>query len=185
MIDFHQQRHSRRDREQLLDRLAQPVKADLDVGKFTSLAQKLVRNHRIQWDAEDVIRSKYDDDHTAASLKRRIDELNSTRVSLVGELDQMIACSLIQTNPYAPLHTETIGSVIDRLIIASIRVQSLYQKLFKNEGEESRSRFEAASQQLEELSTAYDTLVSEVRSGKRRVPAWRALKTYNESQRNA
>jgi hypothetical protein len=132
-------------------------------------AKRLAAHHTDQWSAEMISRDPTADDRMVAAAKRSIDLLNRARVDLVAEIDTWIE-RIICDPATAPLHTETIGSVIDRLAIAWVRCQRLSQG----------DRQALALRQFEELAHAYDDLVLEVHEGRRRVPRWRALKSYGE-----
>lgn len=138
------------------------------------LGRQLAVNHQNQWDAEDFCR---DPTATAAEVgktKRHIDELNERRVALVERIDEAIESRL---SPAAglSLHTETIGSVVDRLAIAWVRTNNLTGR------PDQRDRARAALRQMNELATAYDDLVRDLVKGHRRLPAWRTLKSYGST----
>ncbi|MFD1537578.1 DUF4254 domain-containing protein [Nonomuraea guangzhouensis] len=148
-------------------------RGDAGDGVMTGIACRLRWHHDEQWQAEDQSRDAADDDEVLAKIKRHIDTMNLTRSRLVDELDAWLTECLSQ-NLSAPLHTETLGSVVDRLSIAWVRADRLGRR------EDGGSRSQHAARQLEELAHAYDVLVSEIRAGSRRVPDWRALKSYGE-----
>ncbi|WNV86677.1 DUF4254 domain-containing protein [Umezawaea sp. Da 62-37] len=129
------------------------------------LVGELAAGHREQWSAED--RSRCGGPVEVAVAKRRIDELNARRVALVDRLNEHVAAYAPACRAGAALHTETVGSVIDRLVIAVVRAQRV-----------DRARAEIAATQLRELAAAYDGLLAEVAAGQRRLPGWTALKTY-------
>ncbi|WP_020014163.1 DUF4254 domain-containing protein [Promicromonospora sukumoe] len=134
------------------------------------LAGHLASQHQRQWDAETISRDTTAADATVAASKRTIDSLNTARVTVVEQIDDYVAsCSTAPDD--APLHTETVGSVIDRLAIAWVRANKLIDA-----GAKDRAR--QALHQLRELAAAYDDLVRDVTGGARRVPAWRHLKQY-------
>lgn len=135
------------------------------------LAAQLAVNHRQQWHAEDVCRRSQASETDIAAAKRLIDHLNGVRVHLVGRIDEGLIRG-IRFPGAAPLHTETLGSVIDRLAIAWVRSNVMASRW------EGRDRARAALAQLAELAHAYDDLVREVAAGHRRLPAWRPLKDY-------
>ena len=143
-------------------------------GILPKVAFQLRCHHDEQWQAEDLSRKAADDDRVLADIKRRIDRMNVIRSGLVDELDAWLSQYLSQ-NPAAPLHTETLGSVVDRLCIAWVRADRLGRV-----GPGSRGR--RAAEQLRELAHAYDLLVAEVIAGRRRVPEWQALKSYGEDR---
>jgi len=126
--------------------------------------------HRRQWQAENDCRGPAATVELIAATKQLIDSLNHRRVELVESVDRWAAQHVPQSAG-ATLHTETLGSVIDRLAIASVRAANLAVQ-----GEVERAYL--ACEQLFELGTAYDSLLDDVRAGRRRVPSWRMLKTY-------
>ena len=134
------------------------------------MANALAAVHRQQWQAENDCRAATSPVELIAATKQLIDVFNDRRVGLVESIDRWAARQVPQRAD-ATLHTETFGSVIDRLAIASIRATNL-----AGQGEAERARL--AHEQLHELGTAYDSLLDDVLAGYRRVPAWRTLKTY-------
>lgn len=152
--------------------------ADAPSCEVLSAAAALVANHGSQWLEEDVSRSPGAADHEVAASKRRIDALNSRRVVLVERID-----AWVEAHPApaagAVLHTETLGSVVDRLAIAWVRAHNLAADTAGDGG-----RALLAARQLEELAAAYDDLVRDVRAGRRRLPTWRPLKTYAAGRRS-
>lgn len=142
---------------------------DRDDG-ILAAAGHLAATHQRQWVAEDACRLPGAPVEEVGRLKRRIDELNARRTGLVEQID-IWAEERVRRSGDALLHTETLGSVIDRLAIAWVRAGSLDMA-----GDRLRARL--ARRQLAELAEAYDGLVREVAAGCRRLPAWRPLKTY-------
>ncbi len=141
---------------------------------LTNIAQQLRRHHEAQWQAEDSSRKSADDDQLLAAIKRQIDDLNMTRSRLVDEIDAW-AAEHIDQNSDGALHTETLGSVIDRICIAWVRADRL------REVPNAESRAHLADRQLRQLSEAYDQLLGELVRGWRRVPVWKTMKSYGES----
>jgi hypothetical protein len=135
------------------------------------LAVRLAHQHQDQWVAETVSRDPMATAEQIAASKRTIDALNAGRAILIELLDEHIAERISGGADQAPLHTETVGSVIDRLGIAWVRASSLLDS-------GAKVRASQALNQLRELATAYDDLVREITAGTRRVPAWRLLKQY-------
>ncbi|MGC4792920.1 DUF4254 domain-containing protein [Micromonospora saelicesensis] len=140
------------------------------------VASRLASHHREQWAAETISRDPSADDHAVADAKRSIDRLNATRVALIGEVDSWVE-QVIQPPRGAPLHTETIGSVIDRLAIAWVRWRRFSETAHLGLRDVDPP---LALQQFTELSEAFDTLVLDIHEGRRRVPPWRTLKSYRE-----
>lgn len=135
------------------------------------LATRLAHQHQDQWTAETVSRNPSATIEQIAASKRAIDALNARRAALIELLDEHAATRVSAGAGQAPLHTETVGSVIDRLAIAWVRANNLLAS-----GPRVRAR--QALDQLRGLAAAYDDLVREITAGTRRVPAWRLLKQY-------
>jgi hypothetical protein len=137
-------------------------------------ANYLAAHHQRQWQAEDASRAPNASAEDITTSKRLIDELNAQRVVLVEQIDLHVS-SQIRSRADASLHTETLGSVVDRLAIAWVRANNL----INTNGARDQARL--ALRQLAELAEAYDDLVRDVATGNRRLPAWRLLKTYRST----
>lgn len=137
---------------------------------IVQVAALLAGHHQQQWTAEDVSRAPRASDADVAASKRTIDGLNMARVDLVDQIDEWVS-RRVHSRETASLHTETLGSVVDRLAIAWVRSNNL-----TTSGPSDRARL--ALTQLVELADSYDDLVRDIASGQRRLPAWRQLKSY-------
>lgn len=137
-------------------------------------ANDLAAHHQRQWHAEDASRAPGASGEDIAASKRLIDALNARRVALVEQIDDWVATQ-IHSRADASLHTETLGSVIDRLAIAWVRANSLINT------NDARDLARLALRQLAELAGAYDDLIRDIAAGHRRLPAWRPLKTYRST----
>lgn len=134
-------------------------------------ARELAARHQRQWDAEDRCRAVAASVTDVAVAKGVIDRLNAVRVALVEEIDLWVSAQVERRSDGA-LHTETLGSVIDRLAIAWVRAARL------GEGMTRDRRAGVAERQMWELASAYDDLIDDVDAGRRRLPLWRPLKSY-------
>ncbi|MGF6887277.1 hypothetical protein ABIA39_004412 [Nocardia sp. GAS34] len=94
-------------------------------------------------------------------------EIDRRRTELVMAIDDWISRSIPQHRLGATLHTETIGSVIDRIAEASVRAHHALMTLDAND-----EILHVAWHHLAELADAYDDLVADVLAGRRRLPAW-------------
>lgn len=128
----------------------------------------LAEHHAHQWRAEEVSRLPDVDTRVVGEVKRLIDALNGHRVALVARIEAAVD-RMVADSPRATLHTETLGSVVDRIAIAWVRAASV---------QEASDRV-VARQQLADLAAAYDGLVGEVLEGTRRLPRWRVRKHYD------
>lgn len=149
-----------------------PAKSVLEV------VQRLAENHDRQWDEEDECRDPATTTEMFAMLKHRIDGRNSDRTGFIQEIDRIVERWSGSGPEDVVLHTETLGCVVDRIVIARIRAM----KLGRGDGV-NELRAESAGRQFAELQLAYDALRDEVRHGRRRFPTWLPLKAYGESSR--
>ncbi|MDR7303507.1 DUF4254 domain-containing protein [Haloactinomyces albus] len=158
----------------VIEAFRQVVSTDHSGQIVLDIANDLASQHRRQWHAEDVSRADDTSAEDVAACKQLIDELNARRVALVERIDAW-AAQEIHSRADASLHTETLGSVIDRLAIAWVRTNNLINAT------DTRERARLALRQLAELADAYDDLVRDVVAGHRRLPAWRSLKSYRRT----
>lgn len=89
------------------------------------------------------------------------------RCELVMAIDDWMSRAVPQHRLGATVHTETIGSVIDRLAEAAVRAH--HALMTRNADDDE---LHSAWHRLAELADGYDDLLREVQAGRRRLPAW-------------
>lgn len=94
-------------------------------------------------------------------------EIDCRRSELVLAIDDWVLRGVPQHRLGASLHTETVGSVIDRMAEASVRAHHALMTLAAND-----EMLHSAWHHLAELADAYDDLVRDVLAGRRRLPEW-------------
>ncbi|GAB2669720.1 hypothetical protein GCM10027088_55520 [Nocardia goodfellowii] len=94
-------------------------------------------------------------------------EIERRRTELVMAVDDWVARSVPQHRLGATLHTETVGSVIDRLAESSVRAHHALMTLDAHD-----EMLHGAWHHLAELADAYDDLVRDIVAGRRRLPEW-------------
>ena len=94
-------------------------------------------------------------------------EIERRRIELVMGIDDWVARSVPQHRLGATLHTETVGSVIDRIAESSVRAHHALMTL-----DAHNEQLHVAWHHLAELADAYDDLVRDVLAGRRRLPEW-------------
>ncbi|MFJ4770541.1 DUF4254 domain-containing protein [Streptomyces uncialis] len=128
------------------------------------------------WDTEDRVRGALLSAAQVADGKREIDQLNAERNVLAERVDEVLGSLADAGRADAPLHTETLASVVDRLSVLTLRIWHSERAAARDEL--ARRRVPALHGQREELCAALDTLVGDVVAGRRRLPVPARFKLY-------
>ncbi|MGV9691280.1 DUF4254 domain-containing protein [Streptomyces sp. NPDC003444] len=143
------------------------------------LDDSVTRLHTVNgrlWDTEDRVRGALLSAAQVADCKREIDQLNAERNALAERADEVLGALADAGRADAPLHTETLASVVDRLSVLTLRIR--HSERAATRDELARRRVPALHGQREELCAALDALVSDVVAGRRRLPAPARFKLY-------
>lgn len=129
------------------------------------------------WTAEDNVRAATDTDTVA--YKRVIDQLNRKRNDLIDRIDEGFThlSALHPSRPSTPVHTETLGSALDRLSVVTLREQRAVL-LTQTDHAAAADRLPAIQAQRVELARSISDLAAEVQAGARRLPDGRKFKLY-------
>jgi hypothetical protein len=140
------------------------------------------------WHEEDKARDTDASDNEIASVKRKIDKFNSMRVNKIEEIDQILFEN-ISRNSDLPLNTESAGSVIDRLTIFVLKKIHMEIETNRKDSEielrkNCAEKLEMINRQIKDLASAYDFLIEEIKTGKRRYALYKQFKMYNDPELN-
>lgn len=166
---------------------------DVDLPE-TSLSRIVISQHRCNfdlWHEEDKAREPNVSDAVIAQVKRNIDKLNQARNDLITQIDELLAESLFlgHENQDAPWNSETVGSIIDRLSIASLKVFHMREQA---EREDANAEHIAACQeklsklfvQQKDLARALQEFVNAILVGQKQNRLYRQYKMYNDPALN-
>jgi cytidylate kinase len=128
------------------------------------------------WDTEDRVRGLLLSAAQVADCKREIDQLNAERNALAERADEVLGSLADASRTSAPLHTETLASVVDRLSVLTLRIWHSERAAARDEP--ASRRVPALHNQREELCAALDTLTADVLAGRRRLPSPARFKLY-------
>ena len=145
------------------------------------------------WHEEDQARKTGVGDDVIGRVKRRIDPLNQHRNDAMEALDEYVAARLrddgVEAPDDAPLHSEAVGSIVDRLSILSLKAYHMAEETRReNSGEAHRRQCEAKLRVLEEqradLAKALQELGADLSQGRKRFKVYRQMKMYNDPNLN-
>jgi len=142
----------------------------------------------IQWHEEDKARDNDSLDSVIVETKRKIDKSNDKRVNKIEEIDEILF-EKIYFNEEAPVNTESLGSVIDRLTILALKQNHMSYEANRNDStKEQRNKCQEKlfmiNKQMDDLIKAYNYLIMEIEMGKRRFVIYKQFKMYNDLDLN-
>ena len=160
-----------------------------------ALSALILQQHRFNfdlWHEEDKAREPDADDSVIAAVKRNIDALNQQRNDAITQIDILLEETLFEhlTSPAdLPWNSETIGSIIDRLSIASLKVFHM---------QEQADRVDAGAEHVElcnqkvgklkiqqaDLAQALQEFVADVIAGRKQNKLYHQFKMYNDPALN-
>jgi len=145
----------------------------------------------VQWHYEDIIRDPQIDPIAALKLKRQIDASNQDRTDMVEYIDSDFLNKYkdANTKENATINTESPAWGIDRLSILALKIYHMNEEATRQDASDSHR--EACQQKLEvlleqrvDLSTAIDTLLSDIEKGDKYMKVYKQMKMYNDDELN-
>jgi len=145
------------------------------------------------WHEEDRARDRQASDAVIAQVKRSIDRLNQQRSDAVERIDEWLSTALAQRGTRArndaPLNSETVGSIVDRLSILALKVYHMREETLRRDVEEShrekcRVRLAVLETQRADLASSLRLLMRELSTGAKRLKVYRQMKMYNDPTLN-
>jgi hypothetical protein len=158
----------------------------------TALWQAIEHNHRCNialWDEEDQARRRDVPDSAIAHSKRLIDGYNQRRNDAIERIDEQALAALPNLPETARLHSETVGNLIDRLSILSLKIFHMDRQTRRTDADAahhatSRERLARLIEQRADLAWCLDELVRGCLAGTLRFKVYRQFKMYNDPNFN-
>jgi Protein of unknown function (DUF4254) len=122
------------------------------------------------WHHEDAVRRAGAEDHDIARRKRCIDDLNARRNAAIEDIDASVL-DRFELNPSAPLHTETPGTIVDRLSVLALRIEHT------NRADRSDARRGVLDEQYDDLLGGLKGLLAGLQAGEVRFKLYRQFKS--------
>lgn len=150
------------------------------------------QNFRL-WHEEDIARSQDVGDARVAAVKRAIDGYNQCRNDLIEQLDDTLVAMLAEAGSRpesnARQHTETPGSVIDRLSIMSLRMFHMQEQIDRDgtnaeHREKARAKLRLCQEQYTDLAHSLELLIEDLVAGRACLKVYRQMKMYNDPSLN-
>ena len=145
----------------------------------------------VQWHYEDIIRDPHIDPVGALKLKRQIDASNQDRTDMVEYIDSYFLKEYknVQPKANATINTESPAWGIDRLSILALKVYHMEEEANRKDASEShraacQKKLDILLEQRDDLSTAIDTLLNDIKNGDKYMKVYKQMKMYNDDELN-
>ncbi len=145
----------------------------------------------VQWHYEDIIRDPQIDPVAALTLKRQIDASNQDRTDMVEYIDSYFLEQYQNVTPKddATINTESPAWGVDRLSILALKVYHMHEETVRSGASEEhkaacQKKYEVLLEQRADLSTAIDTLLSDIEKGDKYMKVYKQMKMYNDDELN-
>ena len=142
------------------------------------------------WNEEDLARRKKVSDTEIAKNKRAIDNFNQKRNDYIERIDNFIFKSIpFLTEAQGKQNSETLGAMIDRLSILSLKIfhmslQTLRDDVEKSHIEVCTNKLIILKKQRHDLFACFDELMRDCQDGLRHFKLYRQFKMYNDPNLN-
>ncbi|MEZ0352728.1 DUF4254 domain-containing protein [Mycobacterium sp. pR1184] len=136
------------------------------------IAAKALHLHALNfalWHHEDAVRRPGADDQEVARRKRCIDDVNARRNGAIEDIDTDVL-DLIDLNPNAALHTETPGTIVDRLSVLTLRI------VHTDRDDQSGARRAVLDEQYDDLFAGLEQVLARMQAGQLRFKVYRQFK---------
>ncbi|TXE13011.1 DUF4254 domain-containing protein [Seonamhaeicola algicola] len=145
----------------------------------------------VQWHYEDIIRDPQIDPVAALKLKRQIDASNQDRTDMVEYIDSYFLEKYSHVTPKdnATINTESPAWGVDRLSILALKIYHMNEEATRTDASEDhraacQKKLNVLLEQRVDLSTAIDTLLSDIEKGDKYMKVYKQMKMYNDDELN-
>lgn len=160
------------------------------------LMKLVLANHAFNfelWHEEDKARDPAANDAVTAQVKRNIDGLNQKRNNAMEGMDEEVLKMLIKRmgppDDQLPMHSETVGNIVDRLSILSLKIYHMREETQRQDAAEAHTntcldKLAVLVRQRGDLATALGRLCGELTRKEKRFAVYRQMKMYNDPSLN-
>lgn len=143
------------------------------------------------WHEEDIARIQDIDPLRIVEAKRNIDKFNQARNNAMEKIDEWILnyLQINNINHGERIHSETPGMMIDRLAIMSLKKYHMAEETMRTDAddehkEKCKAKVSILTEQIKDLSSALEHVLSELLASRLRFKVYRQLKMYNDPSLN-
>ncbi len=159
---------------------------------WTAIARNHDNNMRL-WAEEDLARRRLAPDAEIVANKRHIDAFNQARNDAIEQCDDLLLAAIRAergADPSDPrLNSETAGSIVDRLSIASLKRYHMGRQLLRTDSDAAHlqacaDRLARLEEQTTDLLDCLDALLADCIASRARFKTYRQFKMYNDPDLN-
>ena len=154
--------------------------------EWERLAWRLQLINTFQWHEEDRSRAHGAGDAVLAAVKRSIDASNRRRVQTIDALDVHLVHAATEAGVNAPggvLHSETPGSIIDRLGVLGLKRYHVAEAVAACDPADRpamQARLDTLEEQVSDLMDCLERLLADILAGRVRLKLYRQVKVYRD-----
>jgi hypothetical protein len=175
----------------LRDNVDTAIKNPFPGNSFESLLYLKNWIDTVQWHLEDIIRNPEINPADGLAIKRRIDKSNQERTDTVEKMDDFFleAFRDVRFLPDTRINSETPAWLLDRMSILMLKIYHMKEQTERKDVsaqhlERCREKLVILEEQKEDMRRAFDELIEDIGSGRRRFKVYRQMKMYNDSTLN-
>lgn len=173
------------------DDIDTPIDNPYPNGGFENLLYAKSWIDTVQWHLEDLIRIPSIDPKEGMLIKRRIDKSNQDRTDLVEKIDDFFLDQFkaVIVLPGTRINSETPAWLLDRMSILSLKIYHMREQTERKDAgadhvAKCRLKLNILWEQRSDMMTAFDEMMDDIGSGRRRFKVYRQLKMYNDASLN-
>ena len=145
------------------------------------------------WHEEDLARDAEAADAVIAQVKREIDRLNQWRNDLIEQVDDALTGWLQEQNrgevTMGEMNSETPGSIADRLSINALKIYHMGSEVARWDArithrQACQQKLDLLREQRKDLGQCLERLLTDLKSGRKRLKVYRQFKMYNDPEMN-
>ncbi|HEY5750871.1 MAG TPA: DUF4254 domain-containing protein [Chryseolinea sp.] len=145
----------------------------------------------VQWHLEDIIRLPDINPVEGIAIKRRIDKSNQDRTDLVEKIDDYFLEQFrnVTPAPQARINSETPAWLLDRMSILMLKIYHMKEQTERKDATadhiaKTKTKLNVLLEQQHDMALAFDEMMEDIGSGKRRFKVYRQMKMYNDASLN-